>query len=68
VGAVSGAAAMSLRGPVQRSGLWVFIGVSIYGLATVLFAYSGMFWFSLLLLTLTDVGDTIGSILRGTIN
>jgi len=53
---------------VQRSGLWVFIGVSIYGLATVLFAYSGMFWFSLLMLTLTDVGDTIGSILRGTIN
>ena len=68
VGSVSAAAAMSLRGPVRRSGLWVFIGVGIYGLATVLFAYSGMFWFSLLMLTLTGFGDTISSILRGTIN
>ena len=68
VGSVSAAAAMGFRGPVQRSGLWVFIGVGIYGLATVLFAYSGMFWFSLLMLTLTGVGDTISSILRGTIN
>lgn len=68
VGSVSAAAVMSLRGPVRRSGLWVFIGVGIYGLATVLFAYSGMFWFSLLMLTLTGVGDTISSILRGTIN
>ena len=68
VGSVSAAAAMSLRGPVRRSGLWVFIGVGIYALATVLFAYSSMFWFSLLMLTLTGVGDTISSILRGTIN
>jgi MFS family permease len=68
VGSVSAAAAMSFRGPVRRSGLWVFVGVGIYGLATVLFAYSGMFWFSLLMLTLTGVGDTISSILRGTIN
>jgi MFS family permease len=45
-----------------------FIGIGIYGLATVLFAYSGMFWFALLMLTLTGVGDTISSILRGTIN
>ena len=68
VGSVSAAAAMSLRGPVRRSGLWVFIGVGIYGLATALFAHSGMFWFSVLMLTLTGVGDTISSILRGTIN
>jgi MFS family permease len=68
VGSLGAAVAMSLRGPVKRSGLWVFIGVSLYGLATVLFAYSGWFWFSLLMLTLTGVGDTISSILRGTIN
>jgi MFS family permease len=68
VGSVSAAAAMSFRGPVQRGGRWVFIGVGIYGLGTVFFAYSGMFWFSVLMLTLTGVGDTISSILRGTIN
>jgi len=68
VGSLGAAGAMSIWGPVKRSGLWVFIGVGIYGLATVLFAYSGWFWFSLLMLTLTGVGDTISSILRGTIN
>ena len=68
VGSLGAAGVMSFRGPVKRSGLWVFIGVGIYGLATVLFAYSGWFWFSLLMLTLTGVGDTISSILRGTIN
>jgi MFS family permease len=68
LGSVSAAATMSFRGPVRRGGLWVFIGVGIYGLATVLFAYSSMFWFSVLMLTLTGVGDTISSILRGTIN
>jgi MFS family permease len=68
VGSVSAATAMGLRGPVKRSGLWVFFGVGIYGLATVFFAYSQMFWVSVLMLTLTGVGDTISSILRGTIN
>jgi MFS family permease len=68
VGSLGAAAALSLWGPVKRSGLWVFVGVGIYGLATILFAYSGWFWFSLLMLTLTGVGDTISSILRGTIN
>jgi MFS family permease len=68
VGSLGAAAAMSFCGPVKRTGLWVFIGVGIYGLSTVLFAYSGWFWISLLMLTLTGVGDTISSILRGTIN
>jgi hypothetical protein len=68
VGSLGAAAAMSFGGPVKRSGLWVFIGVGIYGFSTVLFSYSGWFWFSLLMLALTGVGDTISSILRGTIN
>jgi MFS family permease len=68
VGSLAAAAALSFWGPVKRSGLWVFTGVGIYALATTLFAYSGWFWFSLLLLALTGIGDTISSILRGTIN
>jgi MFS family permease len=68
VGSVSAAAAMSLRGPVRCGGRWVFIGVGIYGLAIVLFANSRVFWFSVAMLALTGVGDTISSILRGTIN
>ena len=68
VGSVASAAAMSFWGPLKRSGLWVLLGVGIYGIATALFAYSSWFWFSLLMLTLTGLGDTISSILRGTIN
>ena len=68
VGSVAAAGAMSFWGPVKRSGMWVLVGVGVYGIATALFAYSGWFWFSLLMLTLTGVGDTISSILRGTIN
>jgi MFS family permease len=68
VGSLAAAAAMGFWGPVRRSGLWVLVGVGIYGLATVMFAYSAWFWFSLLMLGLTGVGDTISSILRGTIN
>ncbi len=68
VGSLGAAGAMSFCGSLKRSGQWVFIGVGIYGFATVLFAYSNWFWFSLLMLTLTGVGDTISSILRGTIN
>jgi len=68
VGSLGAAGAMSFWGPVKHSGLWVFIGVGIYGLSTVLFAYSAWFWFSIVMLALTGVGDTISSILRGTIN
>jgi MFS family permease len=68
VGSLCAATGMSFWGPVKRSGLWVFFGVGIYGLATVLFAYSSRFWFSVLMLALTGAGDTVSSILRGTIN
>jgi MFS family permease len=68
VGSVCAAATMGLRSPAQRSSVWVFIGVGIYGLATIFFASSRLFWFSILMLALAGVGDTISSILRGTIN
>jgi MFS family permease len=68
VGSLAAAAAMSFWGAVKHSGLWVFVGVGVYGLSTAFFAYSSWFWFSFLMLTLTGVGDTISSILRATIN
>ena len=59
---------MTVLGPVQRGGRWIFIGIGIYGLATIFFAESRIFWFSVLMLMFTGMGDTISSILRSTIN
>jgi hypothetical protein len=53
---------------VRRSGLWIFGGVTVYGVATVLCAESRVVWVSVLLLAAAGAGDTISAILRGTIN
>ena len=68
VGSLFAAAAMALFGPVKHCGRWIFLGIGIYGLSTVMFAGSRVFWFSLFMLALTGAGDTISSILRSTIN
>ena len=68
VGSLLAAGAMALFGPVRHSGRWIFLGITIYGVATMLFAGSQVFWFSFLMLALTGAGDTISSILRSTIN
>ena len=68
IGSLLAAGAMALFGPLKHSGRWVFLGIGIYGLSTVLFAGSEVFWFSLLMLMLTGAGDTISSILRSTLN
>src|SRR5439155_25469502 len=60
--------AMTLFGPAKHSGRWLFICISIYGVSTVFFAGSQVFWFSVLMLALTGAGDTISSILRSTMN
>jgi MFS family permease len=68
IGSLFAAGAMALFGPVKNSGRWIFLGIGIYGVATVLFAGSQVFWFSIFMLILTGAGDTISSILRSTIN
>jgi len=59
---------MTLFGPVKRAGRWIFLGIGVYGLSTVFFAQSQIFWLSVLMLMLTGAGDTVSSILRSTIN
>jgi MFS family permease len=68
VGSLFSAGTLSLCGPVRRGGRWILIGVGIYGVATVLFAGSHVFWFSVLMLAISGAGDTTSSILRSTIN
>jgi MFS family permease len=67
-GALVVAVVMSLFGEVRRAGIWILIGVGVYGVCTCLFAVSQLFWFSVLLLVGAGAGDMISSILRGTTN
>jgi MFS family permease len=68
VGSLFSAGTLSLFGPVRRGGRWILIGVGVYGVATVLFAGSHVFWFSVLMLAISGAGDTTSAILRSTIN
>ena len=68
VGSLSSAATLSFFGPVRRGGRWILVGICVYGIATVLFAGSRVFWFSVLMLALSGAGDTTSAILRSTIN
>jgi MFS family permease len=67
-GSLAAAVCLSLRGTVRRAGLMVLLGVMIYGATTVVFALSHAFWLSLLMLAGAGVGNTIGAVLRQTIN
>jgi MFS family permease len=67
-GALAVAVIMSLFGEVRRAGIWILIGVGVYGVCTCLFAGSDLFWLSVVLLAGAGAGDMISSILRGTIN
>jgi MFS family permease len=68
VGSLCAAALVSVMGTVRRAGMWIILGVGLYGVATAVFAYSQVFWISVLMLALCGAGDTISSILRSTIN
>jgi MFS family permease len=68
VGSLCAAALVSVMGPVRRAGMWIILGVGLYGVATAVFAYSQVFWISVLMLALCGARDTISSILRSTIN
>ena len=64
-----GAVTMSLfmaRFPLsRRAGRWLFICVSIFGVATVIFGLSHSLWLSLASLCLAGAADTISVIIRG---
>ncbi len=66
-----GAVIMSLvmaRFPLRRrAGRWLFVCVSIFGAATVVFGYSRVLWLSLLSLAVAGAADTISVIIRGSI-
>ncbi len=67
VGAVIAGTILSLREEIHRQGVVLLISVAVYGLATALFGLSAVFALSYLLFALTGAGDTVSTVIRGTI-
>ena len=67
VGSVLTALLIARNGGFRRQGRVVIWSVAIFGLATVAFGMSRVFWFSLLMLAVTGAADTVSTVLRQTI-
>ena len=67
IGSVITAFFMARIGTFRREGRIVVWAVAVYGVATMAFGLSRVFWFSLLMLALTGAADTVSTVLRQTI-
>jgi MFS family permease len=67
VGSVIAGAITSLRSDINRQGMVLLVSVAVYGLATALFGLSTIYALSYILFGLTGAGDTVSSVIRGTI-
>lgn len=67
VGAMIAAVILASRRDIYRQGYWLLISVAVYGLATALFGISTVFVISYVLFGLTGAGDTVSTVIRGTI-
>jgi MFS family permease len=67
VGALGAGLLLSLGRPIARQGRAVLWAVVAYGLATVVFGASHLFWLSWLALAAVGVADSVSTVLRQTI-
>ena len=67
VGAVIAGAVLALRKDIHRQGVVLLVSVAVYGLATALFGLSTSVTLSYILFGLTGAGDTVSTVIRGTI-
>ena len=67
IGAVITGLLMARMGTFHRQGKLVIGSVAVFGLATMAFGLSRVFWLSLLLLGLAGAADTVSTVLRQTI-
>jgi len=66
-GSVIAGLAMARLGTMRHQGRVIIASVGVFGLATIAFGLSRIFWFSLLMLALVGAADTVSTILRQTI-
>lgn len=67
VGAVIAGAVIALRKDIHRQGLVLLASVAVYGVATALFGITTSFALAYIFLALTGAGDTVSTVIRGTI-
>jgi MFS family permease len=67
VGSVLTALVMARRRTFARQGRLVIGSIAVFGLATIGFGLSRIFWLSLLMLAITGAADTVSTVLRQTI-
>lgn len=67
IGAVASGFAVAHMGTVRKAGKILLISVAVYGLATVIFGISSLFFLSFFALILIGAGDSLSTIIRGTI-
>lgn len=53
---------------IDRAGRWVLLGVAVFSLSTLLFAYAGSLWLACLGLFGAGVGNAFSAVLRSTSN
>jgi MFS family permease len=68
VGALLGAAGLSGVRTMSRPGIGVLSGVAFYAFTICIFAVSTSAWLSALMLGLSAAGNTLSTVLRGTVN
>jgi MFS family permease len=56
---------LARRPILKNTGKWLIIFIGLYGLATIFFAISTFFWFSLILLFLMGAFDAVSVVIRG---
>lgn len=67
IGAIICAFVMAHRPPMQRAGRSLLIGVTMFGLATIVFGLSHWFWLSFAMLVLCGVSDNVSVVVRHTL-
>ncbi|MEM7117597.1 MAG: MFS transporter [Chloroflexota bacterium] len=67
VGSIVAGLILSFRKDIHRQGIVLLVSVAIYGLATMLFGISTLFILSYILFALTGAGDTVSTVIRGTL-
>jgi MFS family permease len=67
VGSVIAGSILTLRREIYHQGAVLLISVAVYGLATALFGLSTSFIAAYVFFALTGAGDTVSTVIRGTI-